>query len=76
MEAISRAVESGKDRGLTDEEIEAAVGEGMIRHERRRSGMAASGTHAECRPMAPSLWSAGPAVDPAPRIYCDPEIGQ
>lgn len=57
METISRAVENGKDRGLTDHEIAAAVGEGMIRHERRRSATSGRGRQPASCPATPSLWA-------------------
>jgi hypothetical protein len=78
METISRAVENGKDRGLTDQEIEAAVCEGMVRHERRQNAtpgrdrqpgasLAATslgglGVSGPSSPTAPALEAAGPAV--------------
>ena len=59
MDTISRAVENGKDRGLTDQGIAAAVGEGMIRRERQQSAMPGCGRQPGYYLAAASLGALG-----------------
>ena len=37
MEQIRQSVDEGKEAGLTDQQVKAAVREGLNRHERRRN---------------------------------------
>ncbi len=67
MEAISRAVENGKEHGLSEQNIKDAVREGLNRHERRRN--AALARRESKLPVARVPY-------PEPAVYCDPEIGQ
>ena len=76
MEAVSRAVEYGKDRGLTDQEIAAAVCEGMVRHERRQSSPSVRGRQPECFLAAPRLWASGMSGQAPPRVPTLGEAGE